>query len=243
MKKTVLVTGASRGIGRAIAIKLASDDYVVGVNYLNNPDKASEVVNIIENNGGEALLLKADMTQPEDIKDMITSFTNNYGNVYGLINNAAIYIRKILSDLTLDDWNETIKTNLTGPFLCVKSALPHMSGSGRIINITSELAHKGTSHGAHYAASKAALIGLTKSLARELAPRSITVNAIAPGPIDTDIIAGDTPEKRRERENTIPLGRVGDPEDVAGLVAFLMSDDAGYITGSVMNVNGGLLML
>ncbi len=144
--------------------------------------------------------------------------------------------------LSLNTWESTLRTNLTSVFMVTKELLPHIGSGGRIVNISSILAHTGSNSGADYAASKAGMIGFTKSLARELSKKQITVNAIAPGAIDTQIIAGDTPKKRCEREQQTPLERVGRPEEIAGAVAFLFSDKATYITGETINVNGGLLM-
>jgi 3-oxoacyl-[acyl-carrier protein] reductase len=243
VKKAVLVTGASRGIGRATALKLGNEGYAVGVNYKDNAEKAREVVNKIIDSGGEAITLKANVGNEEQVNDMVKTFAEKFGEIYGLVNNAGIYQRKKFYELTLRDWNETITTNLTGTFLCTKAALSLIPEGGRIVNLASVLAHIGSSQGAHYAATKAGIIGFSKSLAMELAPRKITVNVVAPGAIDTDIIAHDTPEKRREREKITPLGRVGQPDEIADAIVFLLSNKAGYITGQTVNVNGGMWMV
>lgn len=242
-KKAVLVTGASRGIGRATALKLADEGYAVGVNYKDNIEKANEVVDHITESGGQATLLRADVKNEVQVEQMIKNFVGELGAMYGLVNNAGIYERRKFHELTLQDWEETITTNLTGTFLCTKSALPHITEGGRIINLASVLANMGSNQGAHYAASKAGIIGFSKSLARELAPRKITVNVVAPGATETDIIANDTPEKRREREKIALLGRVGQPEEIADAISFLLSDKAKYITGETINVNGGMWMI
>ncbi|MEE9150237.1 MAG: 3-oxoacyl-ACP reductase family protein [Thermoplasmata archaeon] len=242
-KKSVLVTGASRGIGRATALKLAGEGYAVGVNYRDNSEKAREVVNNIIESGGEAVALRANVGNEEQMNEMMITFAGEFGEIYGLVNNAGIYERKRFFELTLQDWEETIKTNLTGTFLCTKAALPYIPEGGRIVNSASVLAHMGSNQGTHYAASKAGIIGFTKSLAREIAPRKITVNVVAPGATDTDIIAHDMPEKRSEREKIALMGRVGQPEEIADAIVFLLSEKAGYITGETVNVNGGMWMV
>ena len=199
-QKTVLITGASRGIGRAAALKLAKEGYAVGVNYRDNEEKANHVVSEIEGLGGRAIALRADIGSEEQVNEMVGAFVEEFKEVYGLVNNAGIYNRRKFHELTLQDWEETINSNLTGTFLCTKAALPHISEGGRIVNLASVLAHMGSSQGAHYAASKSGIIGFSKSLARELSPRKITVNVVAPGATDTDILADDTPQKRKERE-------------------------------------------
>lgn len=241
-RKAVLVTGASRGIGRTTAQKLADEGYAVGVNYKDNIDKARELVDSIHSIGGEAIALRADVANEKEVEEMVGIFVRELGEIYGLVNNAGIYNRRKFHELTIHDWEETLRTNLTGSFLCTKAALPHIMEGGRIVNIASVLAHMGSSQGAHYAASKAGLIGFSKSLARELAIKKITVNVVAPGATETDIIANDTPEKRREREQITPLGRVGQPEEIADAIVFLLSEKAGYITGDTINVNGGMWM-
>ncbi len=241
--KAVLVSGASRGIGRAIALQLAENGYAVGVNYRIEEKKANDVVEKIKNKGGKAIALQADVANPKEVEEMIKTFVKEFHEIYGLVNNAGIYRRKKFPKLTLEDWEETIRTNLTGTFLCTKYALPYIAEGGRIINFASVLAHSGSTQGAHYAASKAGVIGFSKSLARELGARKITVNVIAPGATETAIIANDTPEKRKERGEATPLGRVAKPEEIAHAVIFLLSSKAGYITGETMNVNGGLWMI
>jgi 3-oxoacyl-[acyl-carrier protein] reductase len=243
IKKAVLITGASRGIGKAIAMKLGNEGYAVGVNYRINEEIAMDVVNSIINLGGTAMALQADVGVEEEVNQIVESFVSEFGEIFALVNNAGVYNRKKFLNLTLDDWSETINTNLTGMFICTKAALPHFQEGGRIINFSSVLAHMGSSQGAHYAASKAGIIGFSKSLARELGSKKITVNVVAPGATETDIIAYDTPAKRKERENITPLGRVAQPEEMAHAVSFLLSDRAKYITGETINVNGGMWMV
>jgi 3-oxoacyl-[acyl-carrier protein] reductase len=242
-EKPVLITGASRGIGRAIALKLGKEGYAIGVNFVNNEKQAQEVVDLILESGGSAILLKADVKDEAQVNEMMGVFISEFKEIYALVNNAGIYNRKKFQKLTLQNWEETITTNLTGTFLCTKAALPYFSGGGRIVNFASVLAHMGSGQGAHYAASKAGIIGFSKSLARELAPKKILVNVVAPGATETDIIADDTPEKRKERGKITPLGRVAQPEEMAEVVSFLLSDKANYITGETINVNGGMWMV
>lgn len=239
----VLITGASRGIGAAIALALAKDGFDIGVNYNTNAKGAQEIVDRIIAMGRKAVSLQADVGNEKDVKVMVHTFTENFKNISGLVNNAGVYNRMEFTKLDLKTWEHTIKTNLTSAYLVTHELLPYISKGGRIINISSVLAHRGSDSGADYAATKAGLIGFTKSLARELSKKGILVNAVAPGAIDTQIIAGDTPEKRRERERITMVGRVGQPDEIGATVAFLFSDKAGYITGETINVNGGLLMV
>ena len=241
-EKAVLVTGASRGIGKAIAIALARDGFNIGVNYNTNQKGAEDAVGQITGLGHQAIILQADVSSPDDVKMMVKTFTERFPDVFGLVNNAGVYDRISFGDLTLAQWDQGIRTNLTSAYLVTRALLPYLPAGGRLVNISSVLAHSGSTQGAHYSAAKAGLIGFTKSLAHELAHKNITVNAVAPGAIDTQIIAGDTPEKRRKREQVIPLGRVGVTDEIAQAVSFLFSDKAGYVTGETINVNGGLVM-
>lgn len=238
----VLVTGASRGIGKAIALHLAKDGFDIGVHYYSNLEGALDVVNQITAMGKRAIALKADVGLETDVKEMINTFTSEFTNVFGVVNNAGVYERKPFQNLTLNDWEHTIRTNLTSIYLVTHELLPYIVENGRIVNISSVLAHRGSDFGAHYAATKAGIIGFSKSLARELGDKNITVNAVAPGAIETQIIAGDTPEKRKQREKLTPLNRVGQPEEIAATVSFLFSKSATYITGETINVNGGMIM-
>lgn len=242
-KGAVLVTGASTGIGRAISVALAKDGFDIGVNYFSNEPGANEVVNEIKSIGRNAIALHADVASEDQVKKMVATFTQSFNVVFGVVNNAGVYNRVNFEDMTLEEWNNTINTNLTSAYLVTKAILPYFKSGGRIINISSVLAHMGSNFGAHYAASKAGLIGFTKSLAREFSRKGIMVNAVAPGAIETRIIAGDTPEKRRERERITTVGRVGQPEEIAAAVVFLFSDSASYLSGETINVNGGLWMV
>lgn len=238
--KRALVTGASTGIGRAIAVKLASEGFSVGINYAHNEDGAKETLSAVKDVGADGIVLNCDVSREVDVQAMAEAFLDAYGGIDVLVNNAGIYERKHITDMDIYSWNRTLAVNLTGPFLVIRAFLDAFPPEGgRIINITSMLASLGSAHGADYSASKAGLVGLTKSLARELGPRRITVNAVAPGPVDTNILASDTPEKRQERIDQTPLGRIGRPQDIAEMVAFLASDRAEHITGQEFHVNGG----
>jgi 3-oxoacyl-[acyl-carrier protein] reductase len=241
-RKPVLITGASRGIGRATALLLAEQGYDLGLNYLGSEEGGRDVQDKVGSCGARAVLLKADVGDELQVGMMVAAFVKEFGGIFGLVNNAGVYDRRHFSDISLEEWERAIRVNLTGTFLCCRAALPYILEGGRIVNLSSNLAKQGSTRGAHYAAAKAGVIGFTRSLARELAPRKITVNAVAPGPTETDIIASDTPEKRAERLRMIPLGRVGRPEEIAAAVAYFLSEGAAFTTGAVLDVNGGLFM-
>ena len=237
--KNALITGASRGIGRAIAIKFAENGAFVGINYNRSEDKAKEVLKIVKSKGGEGILLKGDVSSPKDCKKIVDDFVGERGSIDVLVLNAGIYERGGFLEIDEKRWERVISTNLSSCYYILKFAIPHMKEGGSIIFISSQLAFKGSRHGADYAASKAGMLGLMRSLALELAPK-IRVNAVAPGTIDTDIISSYTQEMREKRISEIPLRRLGKPEDVANVCLFLASDLSSYITGEVINVNGGL---
>lgn len=240
--KYTLVTGASRGIGRAIALRLARQGNPVIINYLSNEAAAREVATLIEREGGAAELLPFDASDLKAAESALDQWENAHPDDYVavLVNNAGIRRDGMMFMLSDDDWNRVIDTTLGGFFHVTRRLLKHMMPrrrGGRIINIASLSGVKGMPGQTNYSAAKAALIGATKALAQEVAPRGVTVNAVAPGFIDTDMTA-DLP--RHELEKMIPAGRFGRPEEVAELVAFLASDAAAYITGEVININGGL---
>jgi 3-oxoacyl-[acyl-carrier protein] reductase len=238
--KSALITGASSGIGKAIAIKFAENKSFVGINYKTNKQGAIETLKTVKIKGSDGILLKGDVSNKVDVEKIVMTFTQKTKNIDILVNNAGIYDREKFENISLENWNKVLSVNLTGSFNLCKAVLPYMKPGCKIIFISSQLALKGSSHGAHYAASKAGLLGLVKSLALELAPKKINVNAVAPGTIDTNLIANYTEEDRQKRINEIPLKRLGTPEDVANTCLFLASDLSNYITGETINVNGGL---
>jgi len=237
--KKALVTGASRGIGRAIAIKFAEHGAFVGINYFRSHEKAREVLKEVKKYS-DGLLLPADVGKFNEARKIVEEFVNVAGRVDVLVNNAGIYRRSKFEELDEKQWDKIIETNLKSCYNMCKNALPYMKEGSKIIFISSQLAFRGSSHGADYAASKAGILGLMRSLAIELAERKINVNAVAPGTIDTDIIANYTEEQRRKRIEKIPLKRLGVPEDVANVCLFLASNLADYVTGEVILVTGGL---
>ncbi|HEC82020.1 MAG TPA: SDR family oxidoreductase [Thermoplasmatales archaeon] len=238
--KNAIITGASRGIGKTIAKTFAENHAFVGINYNKNQQAAEKTLTEIQNKGGKGVLLKADVSSPENVKNMINHFLKQRDSIDILVLNAGIYKRNSFTQLTKKQWDETIAVNLTGCFNVCKTALPHINKGGSIIFISSQLAFRGSSHGADYAASKAGILGLMKSLALELAPKNIRANAVAPGTIDTDIIASYTEEMKKKRAAETPLKRLGTPQDIANVTLFLASDLSNYITGETIHVNGGL---
>ncbi len=242
--KVALVTGASRGIGRAIALQLAAEGAKVAVNYLSSKDKANSVAEDIKKSGGEATVIQADVGDSTAVDRMVKQLIAEMGRVDILVNNAGIIHDAFTIRMSENDWDTVVRSDLKGAFLCTKACLRHMirQRSGRIINISSVAGITGNPGQANYSAAKAGLIGLTKSVAREVASRNITVNAVAPGLIETDIIASLPKSARDSLIEMIPLGKPGRAEDVAAVVSFLSKDIASYITGQVIKVDGGLAM-
>ncbi|AEC00683.1 3-oxoacyl-[acyl-carrier-protein] reductase [Selenomonas sputigena] len=242
--KTALVTGASRGIGRAIALCLAAEGARVAINYAGNVKAAEEVKASIEAAGGTAILCQADIADSAAVEAMIADVVKEFGAIDILVNNAGITRDTLLMRMKDEDFAKVLDTNLKGVFYCTKavSKLMMKKRAGRIINMASVVGLVGNAGQTNYAAAKAGVIGFSKSAAKELASRGITVNVVAPGFIGTDMTAG-LPESVKEKMLTdIPLGRMGEPEDVANAVLFLASDQASYITGQVVNVDGGMVM-
>jgi 3-oxoacyl-[acyl-carrier protein] reductase len=243
--KVALVTGAGRGIGAAIAVTLAEYGCHVVVNDVAPLDRAQQVARAVEQLGRRALAVDADVSDQAQVQRMVEQAHQTFGRIDILVNNAGIIRRGTLVDHTLDDWEKVLKVNLWGPFYCVKAVVPIMiqQGSGKIINISSIAGKVGDLASApSYGASKGALNAFTKALARELAPHGITVNAIAPHAIETEMSQEWPDEKRRQIIASIPLGRLGTPREVAEAVAFLASDGANFITGEILDINGGYLM-
>ena len=205
-----------------------------------NDKKAEETIKKIKQKGAKAVLLKGDISKPKDAESIVKTFVAETNNVDILVNNAGIYERSNVEEISLERWNQVIKPNLTGSFYLCKKALPHMEPGSKIIFVSSQLAFRGSSHGADYASSKAGMLGLMRSLALELASKKINVNAVAPGTIDTDIIANYSEEVRKQRIMEIPLNRLGTSKDIANTCLFLASNLSDYITGETIHVNGGL---
>ena len=242
--KTALVTGASRGIGRAIALRLAAEGVRVAINYAGNVKAAEEVKAAVEAAGGAAILCQADISDSAAVEAMVADVVKEFGTIDILVNNAGITRDTLLMRMKDEDFAKVLDTNLKGVFYCTKAVAKLMmkKRSGRIVNMASVVGLVGNAGQTNYAAAKAGVIGFSKSAARELASRGITVNVVAPGFIGTDMTAV-LPEAVKEKTLAgIPLGKMGEPEDVANAVLFLASDQASYITGQVVNVDGGMVM-
>jgi 3-oxoacyl-[acyl-carrier protein] reductase len=244
--KVALVTGASRGIGRSIAVALGRRGAKVIINYASREDAAREAMAEVEAAGGQAALAGFDVASSTAVTDAIKAIGKEHGGLDILVNNAGVAINGLLMRFSDDQWAKTMSINLGGAFHCIRasaSLLLRAKEAGRIINITSVVGEMGNGGQAAYSASKAGLIGLTMSTARELSSRGVTCNAVAPGFIETDMTAEHLPEAQRAKlMEQIPLGRIGRSDEVADAVAFLAGPEAGYITGQVLRVNGGMLM-
>lgn len=239
-----MITGAATGIGKATALSFAADGYNVAVHYNKSEQAALNLCADIAAQGGRALAVRADVSVAAQVQSMVERVIEVFGRVDVLVNNAGIAQSKLFTDLTADDWDAMFDVNVKGVFHCCQSVLSCMISrkSGCIVNVSSIWGLAGASCEAHYSAAKAAVIGLTKALAKELGPSSIRVNAVAPGVIDTDMIAGLDDETREALKEETPLCRLGTAEDVAQTIRFLASDSAGFITGQVISPNGGFVI-
>jgi 3-oxoacyl-[acyl-carrier protein] reductase len=242
--RVAFVTGASRGIGRAVALALAGAGHRVAFCYSSDHDGAKATQAAVEGAGGEAFAVQADVADAESVDQAFTEIEGALGPVELLVNNAGITRDGLLMRMSDDHWAAVLQTNLTGAFHTIRRATPKMMRSrfGRIVNVSSVSGQTGQAGQANYSAAKAGLVGLTRAVARELAPRAITCNVVAPGPIVTTMTDGLPDDWRAWAEATVPLGRLGTPEEVGAVVAFLCSDPAGYVTGAIVPVDGGLGM-
>ncbi|MGQ9602413.1 MAG: SDR family NAD(P)-dependent oxidoreductase [Candidatus Bipolaricaulia bacterium] len=244
MEKGALVTGASRGIGAATALRLARAGCAVAVNYLHDLKGAEAVAAKIGALGQRGIALQADVGEPEQARKLVEQAAEELGGLQILINNAGYSQHAEVEELKIADWERMLRVGLTAAFVCAQAAIPYMkrAGWGRIVNVASLRAMTGSDHGAHYASAKAGIIGLTKSLALELAKHNITVNAVSPGYTRTEMTREALEKHGVEIAKKIPLGRPAEPEEIAAVIAFLASEEASYITGETINVNGGIYM-
>lgn len=243
-KQVVVVTGAGRGIGRAVAVELSAPGCEVVVNYRSNEEAAREAAAAVEARGGTPHLRPFDVSDPDAVQQAFKAIAKDLGRVDVLVNNAGVTRDNLIAFMKIEEWDTVLSMNLKSLFLCSKAAVKAMMRQryGRIVNITSVVGFMGNAGQCNYSAAKAGIVGLTRSLARELVSRNITVNAVAPGFIETDMTRGIGEKAREELVSQIPAGRLGTPEDVAAAVKFLVSDEASYITGQVIHVNGGMFM-
>jgi 3-oxoacyl-[acyl-carrier protein] reductase len=242
--KVALVTGASRGIGRATALRLAASGAAVAVNYRGQAEAAAAVVGEIEAAGGRAVAIQADIVEAADVERLLKATTDAFGSLDILVNNAGITRDNLLLRMKDDEWDGVLNTNLRGTYLMTKAVLRPMMRArwGRIISLSSVVGLLGNAGQANYAAAKSGLIGFTKSVAREMASRGITANVVAPGFVETDMTGALNEAQREAALAAVPLGRLAQPEEIAGTIAFLASDAAGYITGQTIAVDGGMTM-
>jgi 3-oxoacyl-[acyl-carrier protein] reductase len=242
--RAALITGSSRGIGAASARSLAEDGFDVVVHYHEAEDRARSTVEAVEDAGGQALLHQADIADPDQARALAEAALDAFPHLDTVVNNAGMYPRSTIDGVEPGDYERVVEVNAQGAFNVTKPLVDHLVDQqpARIVNLSSILGVRGSKHGTHYSSSKAAVLGFTKSLARELAPEDVTVNAICPGAIETDMIASDTEQKRQQRREAIPIGRVGQPEEIADVIGFLASQQASYVTGETIHVNGGLYM-
>ncbi len=244
MRPRALVTGGSRGIGAACAVRLAEEGWDVTVHYHSGEEEASRVVRAVEDAGGRGVAIQGDMGNADSCERLVTDAVSSLGGLDSVVANAGVYDRAHLEDLPPERWARTISVNLSGSFLVIRAAVPQLKAStiGTAVLVSSQLARLGSAHGAHYAASKTAIEGLTKALALELAPHGVRVNCVAPGMTRTAILDPYSEAELARRAESVPVRRIGEPEDVAAAVALLVSEDSSYMTGAVVHVNGGVLM-
>ena len=244
MRKTALITGASRGIGRATAELLAEKGYRHILNYYRADSRAEELADRLRAAGAEVLACRADVADKTQVATMLTQAEKAFGPVGLLVSNAGVASQRLFTELSAEEWERMMAVHVNGAFHCIQGVLPGMirEKQGKILLISSMWGQVGASCEVHYSTAKAALIGMTKALAKEVGPSHIQVNCVAPGVIDTDMLAGFTEDDRRQLREETPLGRLGTPQDVARAVAFLASEEADFITGQVLGVNGGFVV-
>ena len=244
MANVALITGASRGIGRAIALRLARDGYTVVVNYRADDAAAQSTARILEALGGDGMLCRADVADEAAVRRMVAAVEDRFGTIDLLVNNAGIAEQSLFTDLSAAQWKRMMDVHVNGAFYTSSAVLPGMirRKSGVIVNVASMWGQTGASCEVHYSTAKAALIGMTKALAKEVGPSGIRINAVAPGAVETDMMAGFSDDDKAALAEDTPLGRLGKPEEIAAAVAFLASNEAAFITGQVLSPNGGLVI-
>jgi 3-oxoacyl-[acyl-carrier protein] reductase len=243
--KVAIVTGAAHGIGRGIAEAFALEGADVAIADVATAEQAQPVLDAIRQNGRKALFVRTDVADEQQVRAMVDSVLETFGHVDILVNNAGIFTQSLVETMPIEDWDRVLNVNLRGTFLCTRYVLPHLleQGGGRVINIASQLGYLGGREVAHYSASKGGVIAFTKALAREVSTRNVLVNAIAPGPIVTDLLRSETEEWKAAKLAELPIGRFGEVSEVAPTAVFLASDDASYYVGQTLGPNGGDVML
>ncbi len=242
--RVAVVTGGGRGIGRAIAVRLAEEGANVAISFRSNEEEAAKTAALVREAGAECETFKGDVAASEDVEALFKGVNDTFGGVDILVNNAGVTRDNIMLRMKEDEFDAVLQTNLKGTYLCTRAVLRGMVRArwGRIVNISSVVGLVGNAGQANYAASKAGIIGLTKSIAREVAPRGITVNAVAPGYVETELTSGLPEEVKEQIRGQTPAGRIGEPEEIAEVVAFLAGEGAGYVTGQTIAVDGGMVM-
>jgi 3-oxoacyl-[acyl-carrier protein] reductase len=243
--RTAIVTGGAKGIGRGIAEAFAHEGADVAIADIATNDQAAAVIETIQQAGRKAIFIRTNVADEQQVRNMVEAVQKDFGHIDILVNNAGIFTQALVENLSIADWDKVLAVNLRGTFLCARFVLPYMleQGWGRIINIASQLGYIGGQEVAHYSASKGGVIAFTKALAREVATRNVLVNAIAPGPILTDLLASETEEWKSAKLAELPIGRFGEVSEVAPTAVFLASDDATYYVGQTLGPNGGDVMM